>query len=77
MKGIQSTWGDPDIFPELLSVTKANPNNLCFLHFTASGSGEEERRKKERRTQVKTMVYRVACGAHNTGVPKLTKQKKP
>ena len=41
-----------------------------------------ERRKKEERTQVKTMVYRVACGARkacsarkacgarNTGVPK-------
>ena len=29
MRGIQSTWGDPDIFPELLSVTKDDPNNFC------------------------------------------------
>ena len=28
MRGIQSTWGDPDSFSELLSVTKADPNNF-------------------------------------------------
>ena len=83
MRGIQSTWWDPDSFPELLSVTKADPNNFCFLHFTVSGwkstVGRKKERKKERRrrTQVKTMAYRVAfgarkaCGARNTGVPKV------
>ena len=30
---------------------------------------KERRRRKKERTQVKTMVYRVACGARNTGVP--------
>ena len=52
MRGIEGPRRDPESFPELLSVTKADPNNFRFLQFSVRGcrvgtAEEEERRKKE------------------------------
>ena len=71
MRGIQSTWGDPDSFPELLSVTKADPNNFCFLHFTVSGGKSTVGRKKERKKNtsenngIPSSVWRTQHGRTN------------
>ena len=72
MRGIEGPRRDPKSFPELLSVTKADPNNFRFLQFSVRGCrvGTAERKKKER-TQVKTMVSQVAThSARNSPVPK-------
>ena len=51
MRGIEGPRRDPDSFPELLSVTKADPNNFPSLQFTVRGCrvGTAERKKEERR----------------------------
>ena len=72
MRGIEGPRRDPDSFPELLSVTKADPNNFPSLQFTVRGCrvGTAERKKKEERTRVKTMVSQVAThSARNSPVP--------
>ena len=52
MRGIEGPRRDPESFPELLLVTKDDPNNFRFLQFSVRGcrvgtAEEEERRKKE------------------------------
>ena len=51
MRGIEGPRRDPKSFPELLSVTKADPNNFRFLQFSVRGCrvGTAERKKKEER----------------------------
>ena len=52
MRGIEGPRRDPESFPELLSVTKADPNNFRFLQFSVRGcrvGTAEERKKEERR----------------------------
>ena len=51
MRGIEGPRRDPKSFPELLSVTKADPNNFRFLQFSVRGCrvGTAERKKKERK----------------------------
>ena len=52
MRGIEGPRRDPESFPDLLSVTKADPNNFCFHEFAVCGCreglGEERRRKKKK-----------------------------
>jgi len=84
MRGIEGPRRYTESFPKLLSVTKADPNNFCFLQFTVRGCrvGTAEERRKKERTQVKTMVSQVAThSAHNSLVPnplniKMTQHKK-
>ena len=51
MRGIEGPRRDPESFPELLSVTEADPNNFSFLQFSVRGCrvGTAERRKKKER----------------------------
>ena len=76
MRGIESPWGDPESFPELLSVTKADPNNFCFPEFFCRRlqrrvSGRRRRKKKERKNTCEKNGKRVACGARDSPVPNI------
>ena len=66
MRGIEGPRRDPESFPELLSVTKADPNNFRFLQFSVRGCrvGTAERRKKERKN---------TC--ENNGIPSCNAQR--
>jgi len=61
MRGIEGPRRDPESFPELLSVTKADPNNFRFLQFSVRGCrvGTAEERKKERKKNM----------GENNGIP--------
>ena len=52
MRGIEGPRRDPESFPELLSVTKADPNNFRFLQFSVRGCrvGTAERKKERKNT---------------------------
>ena len=70
MRGIEGPRRDPESFPELLSVTKADPNNFRFLQFSVRGCRVGTAERKKERTQVKTMVSQVAThSARNSPVP--------
>ena len=67
MRGIEGPKRDPDSFPELLSVTKADPNNFPSLQFTVRGCrvGTAERKKKEERKNT----------CENNGIPSCYAQR--